>query len=306
VSHIPEREPLKEGSQRGDLFYLWHPGTETTFSGYGLTLADGRADELVGLLMVDRPQPVSVAWLEEVGRVFGGYQLLTMTATGEQGMACRMQIEPESLPFLRHWPSEKSTALQAALRPLLDYPPQPVFRLRWDETTQTWASRFALANELPPELKEVFARTGYGCAAVETDTGIIHACHAADEDIAGFSGQPVWFQWQLIQMPTAPLIRLEMIIVDDPVNPYRFESFLNVSEPDQLRILARLANQAQLHLAFYGDDLTYRYTQSIHHAAQQTQQLAEITDMALAYWHTLPPERQDFEEAKAAFMRSFF
>ncbi|MCL4266688.1 MAG: hypothetical protein KJ069_26080 [Anaerolineae bacterium] len=305
---MPEREPAKEYKEyieRGALVYLWHPGTEEVFSGYGLTLADGRPDRLVGLLMVDRPEPVSVAWLEQVGNTFGGYQLLAMTASGEQGIACQMQIEPDSLPYLRRFPSEKSEAIQSALRPLLDYLPQPVFAVQWDDTTRTWRSEFIVSPELPPELKEVFARTGYGCASVETDRGIIHACHAADADIAGFAGKPVWFQWQMIQMPTAPLIRLEMVIVDNPVNPFCFESFLNVGEPDQLRILARLASQGHLHMAFYGGDLTYQYTKSIHHDEQQWQQLDEITELALVYWQALPPDQRDFDQAKAAYIRQF-
>ncbi len=300
---MTEREPAKEPIQPGTLFYLWHPETEAVFSGYGLTLAQGRTDRLVGLLMVDRPQPVSIEWLEQVGHTFGGYQLLAMTTSGEQGIACQMHIEPESLPYLRQFPSAKSAAIQAALRPWLEYLPQPVFTVQWDESSRTWRSQFAVSSELPPALKEVFARTGYGCAAVETDRGIIHACHASEADIAGFAGKPIWFQWQLIQMPTAPLVRLELAILDNPTQPYRFESFLNVGEPHQLRILARLASQAELHLAFYGQDLTYRYTKSIAHDEQQWQQLDELTEMALAYWQALPPEQRDFDRAKAAYLR---
>ncbi len=34
--------------------YLWHPGTDNTFSGYGFPI-DREDDHLVGLLMIDRP-----------------------------------------------------------------------------------------------------------------------------------------------------------------------------------------------------------------------------------------------------------
>jgi hypothetical protein len=98
---MPEKEPRKEVINRGDLYFLHHPTTPDTFSGYGLTTHPGRKDGLVGLLMVDRPQPVDPEWLKEVEKTFGEYQLVAMTETGERGLACQMQIEPESRPYLR-------------------------------------------------------------------------------------------------------------------------------------------------------------------------------------------------------------
>ena len=80
-----------------------------------------------------------------------------------------------------------------------------------------------------------------GCLAAETDIGVVHVCHAADTDITGFAGKPIRYQWQLIKMPTAPLIRLEMLVRDKPLNPYQFESFYNVTQEDQVRMLDRLA-----------------------------------------------------------------
>ena len=36
-----EREPRKETIGKGELFFLWHPGTEEIFSAYGLTMRPG-------------------------------------------------------------------------------------------------------------------------------------------------------------------------------------------------------------------------------------------------------------------------
>ena len=72
---------------------------------------------------------------------------------------------------------------------------------------------------------------------VQSNIGIIHVCHAPVADIEGFLYEPVRSQWQLIRMPTAPLIRLELLILDNPANPYRFESFLNIAAADQARAL---------------------------------------------------------------------
>ena len=66
-------------------------------------------------------------------------------------------------------------------------------------------------------------------------------------------------------MPTAPLIRLELFILD------------------QLQVLIQLANQEQLFLAFYGDWLNHRFTGVIEHSKQQWQQLDEVVEQALLY-----------------------
>ena len=137
-----EREPQNETIGKGELFFLEHPGTEQIFSGYGLTVRPGTKEFLVGLLMVDRPAPVDPGWLAEVRATFGEYQLVPMTASGERGIACHMQIEPESRSYLREYPGEKAAAIQIALEPLLDHLPSPFFTLRWDEAARAWCSRF--------------------------------------------------------------------------------------------------------------------------------------------------------------------
>ena len=164
---------------------------------------------------------------------------------------------------------------------------------------------FANAHELSLPLRELFTDQGYGCLAVETDNGIVHICHASDNDIAGFRGAPVKYQWQLIMMPNAPLIRLLLVVVDNPRNPYQFESFLNVVEADQAQVLADLVEQEQLSLAFYGDDLNYRYSKVINHEPFHRQELGNVIARARLHWDQLEPEQRDFDLAKAEFMRYF-
>lgn len=300
-----EREPNKEIIEKGDLFFLGHPGTEAMFSGYGLIATPGSKEFLVGLLMVDRPQPANPAWLQEVTDKFGECQLVPMTAGGERGLVCQMQITPDSQAHLRAFADPKAAAIRTAMQPLLDDPPQPLLTLQWDEEKRIWRSSLLRLNELSPEIRGAFEQTGYGCLAAETNVGIVHVCYAPDADIEGFRGKPVVYQWQLIPMPTAPLIRLEMRVLDDPDNPFRFESFLNIGEADQARCLALLAQQEQLNLAFYGDDLHYRFTKVIIHDERQQTQLADLAQRAARFWQMLPPEQRDFDRAKAAFMRQY-
>jgi hypothetical protein len=238
---MKEREPEKEKIGKGELLYLRFPEIENLFAGYGLTTHSGSKEFLTGLLMVDRPRPADPEWLREIKEAYGDYQLVPMTSSGERGIVCRMQIEPNSQPYLGPAASQQSAAIKEALEPLLDTPPSPVFIMRWDDEIRYWRSIMTAQLELPEALRQVFQATGYGCFAAELSIGIIHVCHAPDEDIEGFSGKPVSSRWQLVNMPTAPLIRLELAIQDRPGDPYRFESFLNVAAADQAHVLGRLA-----------------------------------------------------------------
>lgn len=300
-----EREPQHELPARGDLLCLYHPDTSNIFSGYGLVVRPGWPGYMVGLLMVDRPFPAPDSWLQNIRNTYGECELLPMTAGGERGLLCQMQVEEDSLPHLRYFaglPGQRES-FQEALEPLLERPPTPVLALRWNEERRAWLSELVLRNELPLAVREVFERSGYGCLAVESSCGIIHVCHAADDDIDNFINKPVKARWDMIEMPTAPLVRLELLVYDDPHDPFCFESFLNVAAPDQLAVLIELAGQAELYMAFYGDDLTYRTTAVVPHGEQQWQRLDEIISQAAAYWAGLPEEVRDFDRAKALYMR---
>jgi hypothetical protein len=302
---MAEREPQHETIGRGELFYLDFPAVEGSISGYGLTIEAGHNDQLVGLLIVDKPRPADPDWLQSIADAFGECQLVPMTSAGERGLLCNMQIDGNSQEFIRRMPGTKADEIQAALAPLLESPPAPSLRLWWEAEASAWRSEFQGINELPGEVKELFGLTGYGCLALESNVGIIHVCHAPDEDIQRFVDKPVLYQWQLIKMPTAPLIRLDITVVDDPLNPYKFESFLNIAADDQAAVLAQLANQDRLYLAFYGDGLSYRFTKVVGHDEQQWQQLDDLAHQAVDFWSQIPPSMQDFDLAKAEFMGSF-
>lgn len=302
---MAEKEPRKESIERGELYFLWHPTTPDTFSGYGLTVRPGSNEVLVGLLMVDRPKPVDPQWLAEVERTFGEYQLVAMAATGERGIACQMWIEPESLPHLRRFPGEMAAAIEQALQPLLEEPPGPCFSLRWDQEQNLWTSEMMTPFELPPELREVLERTGPGCIPSETNIGIVHVCHAPDSDIASFANKSVLCQWELALMATAPLLRLKLVIIDQPQNPYRFESFINVGQEHDVKVLEELLSQEKLYLAFYGEDFSFRFAKVIDHDEEQRQQLHQLVDLANDHWRELPEGQRDFDQAKAEFQGLF-
>jgi hypothetical protein len=160
-------------------------------------------------------------------------------------------------------------------------------------------------GELPSELKEIFESTGPGCIPAETDLGIVHICHAADRDIDRFTNKPTLYQWQLALMPTAPLLRLSLQIIDQPLDPYKFESFLNMGRVEDARVVATLGSQESLYLSFYGQELTYRFTKVIGHNASQREQLQRLAELAADRWRQIPEAQRDFDQAKAEFQRCY-
>ena len=132
----------EESVKRGDLLFLTHPGTDSVFSGYGLVVESGSTERLVGLLLVDRPRPVSTAWLGSVKSHFGDVKLYPMTQQGERGIACQMWIDEESRQYLRQLDDPGARGLHDALLSLLIYPPTPKFLMTWHNATRLWRSAF--------------------------------------------------------------------------------------------------------------------------------------------------------------------
>jgi hypothetical protein len=127
-------EPSRSGHA---ILFLSHPGTTDIFSGYGLVVAPAH---LVGLLLVDRPDPVDANWLETIARTFGSYQLTAITQSGERGLVCQMMIPGESTEYLRVLPYPHSDALRDALVPLLENLPAVTLHLTWSTDNRCWIS----------------------------------------------------------------------------------------------------------------------------------------------------------------------
>ena len=127
-----------------ELRYLWHPGTQDIFSGYGLALAPAH---LVGLVMIDRPRVADPGWLAEVEQTFGEYELAAMTQGGERGIICQMRIAHESLSYLKTFVHPLTLAIRNALKPLLTNPPAVTLCLTWHRGSRCWVSTIAKRDE---------------------------------------------------------------------------------------------------------------------------------------------------------------
>ena len=147
-----------------ELRFLWHPGTKDVFSGYGLVVAPAH---LVGLILIDRPEPVDATWLETIERTFGSYQLTTMATGGERGLVCQMVIAEESSAHLRVLPHPRLDALRGALVPLLEEPPAVTLHLTWSADNRCWLSHI-LEPRVPLFSLGMVVGTPGAVAALET------------------------------------------------------------------------------------------------------------------------------------------
>jgi hypothetical protein len=139
------------------LRYLWHPGTEDTFSGYGLALTPAH---LVGVVMIDRPEPADPAWLAALAETFGRYELTTMTQSGERGLVCQMHIAAESVSYLKALDSPMTEAIRAALLPLLEELPLVTLSLTWYPWRTFWVSNIIRPRASLFPLGQVVATPG--------------------------------------------------------------------------------------------------------------------------------------------------
>ena len=167
--------------RRGDLFFLLHDG-EVQFSGYGLVVSDGCPHHLVGLLMVDRPQPVSRAWLLDLEDRFGPAELHPMTRTGERGLMCQMWISEASLPHVRPLQGMFTRSLRQVLSILLARPPAPQLDVAWDSSMQLWVSTFHEVPQTEAPRRNANERLPrFALGQVVATPGVLGALEEADQ-----------------------------------------------------------------------------------------------------------------------------
>ncbi len=169
-------------STNDPVYGLWHPDVPDIFSGYGLAMQPGRRDWLVGLLVVDRPQPADPAWLGDVEETFGGYELLQVTEDGTRAVACQMYIEQSSRRYVHIVQAPLMADIEIVLRRFLEYPPKPRFRMSWDPNTHLWVSTFNDERRQVPDLETLMewmmdgeCEATDGCT-VEPDGICEHGC----------------------------------------------------------------------------------------------------------------------------------
>lgn len=124
---------------------------------------------------------------------------------------------------------------------------------------------------------------------------------AADQEVAGFRGNtPVQFYWELGCFDCGSVLRFHLTIFDQPENPYRFETFINVASPEQLACCMKLLDQETLQIHFFGSRTEYVFTKEVRYPLTQRRQLGKLVTQALQDQETLGTA-WDFNQAKVMF-----
>jgi len=127
---------------------------------------------------------------------------------------------------------------------------------------------------------------------------------ADDADVQSFRGSTlIQTHWDLWGFPCGSVLRLQLIIFDQPNNPYRVETFINVGSPEQLACVLGLLTQGWLWLHFFDSRTEHSLTKEIKNSRQQRQQLGELVARAVQAQQALG-YAWDFDRAKAAFQLS--
>jgi hypothetical protein len=165
--------------------------------------------------------------------------------------------------------------------PLRDGPPPPV--------------------PLPPELADFLRGQDLVALWHASDAGTLLVLKAREPELESLGGTfPVELDHQLWRHPAAPVVRSLITFHDQPDSPLRLETFTNVGDPDQREAFAALGGQEEIHVLGYDEHLRHRLTKGVTHgAAEFIPTIVAEADRLLA---TIPPERRDFDRAKAAVM----
>ncbi len=154
---------------------------------------------------------------------------------------------------------------------------------------------------LPPELAEFLKDRRFACVTQATNKGTVLVIKAPGREIESVRGRvPVHLRYYLYQHPAAPVIRMILTIYDQPKTPLAFETFINVEDTAQRSDFEALANQRELDLLFYDEELAHRLGKRVHIGLPKVvRQILSAADRLLA---AIPKERFDFDRAKAEVM----
>src|SRR5215210_5487366 len=146
-----------------------------------------------------------------------------------------------------------------------------------------------LPTALPPELAAFLQDHLFACLTHPTDQGTVLLLKAPRQEIEMLRGPlPIAVHHALHDQVTAPVIRMVVTFYDQPSRPLAFETFINVQDPQQRADYAALADQPDLRLLCYDEDLAHRLTKRVTHRARA--RVPAILARADALWHAIPED----------------
>ena len=158
-----------------------------------------------------------------------------------------------------------------------------------------------LSSPLPPDLVQFLHNREYACLTHATDKGTAFIIKAPSYDIESVRGRvPIYLSHKLYAHPAAPVIRILLVIYDQPDRPLALETFINVEDPQQEADFERLTKQEESYLLFYDELLQHRLTKGIR--LGEPEPLVEVLKQAKRLLAAIPKDQFSFEKAKEAVL----
>ena len=156
-------------------------------------------------------------------------------------------------------------------------------------------------SPLPPELAEFLKSQQYAALLHATNRGTVLVVKAPRHEIASVRGRvPVEMRHELYAHPASPVIRVVTRIYDQPDSSLALETYVNVEEADQRADYAALAERDHLLMLFYDELLRLTLTKQV--GGVDPEVVAEVLRNADRLLATIPPNRRNFDRAKADVM----
>jgi hypothetical protein len=154
---------------------------------------------------------------------------------------------------------------------------------------------------LPPDLVDFLKEQELVALFHTSDIGTLLIVKAPAQEIQSLRGTyPIGLEHQLFDHPASPVIRTLLSFHDRPDTPLRLETFTNIADPEQKAHFAGLAEQPHLPILLYDEALRHRLAKRIRN--NTAEQIPGLVATAVQLLATIPPERFDFEQAKADVM----
>lgn len=157
-------------------------------------------------------------------------------------------------------------------------------------------------NELMSEdLKKVFKKIGYGGIPVWTDMGCTFFCYMDNKTCREVKGKIHNVKMEYHEIAGCPLIRFDIVVYDDIINPLHFDSFLNISNEDHECMLDALKEQERIIFHWYDKDFKYRGSTAVKWKEENRMITGEIIEKGRECVEK--KGIKDFDKAKDKFMR---
>lgn len=158
-----------------------------------------------------------------------------------------------------------------------------------------------------PQLDERYrdalrSQPGPLCVAMIVNGQAVMVCKLPRAEAEALRGQiGIGYRSELGLYEAGAVIRLVIDFYDQPDAPMTADTFLNVADNADLRVVERLAAQNMLDIHLFDPRMDYLFTKRIPFRETPRRGLTEFIRQAIA--HNKKSARPDFPAAKAAMMR---